>query len=58
MALFGKQGWRPVTKLDFLVSKIYKVRYYSASNFLNASISSNPNYIWRNGEIFSKPGRC
>lgn len=48
LALLGKQGWRLITKLESLVARIYKARYYPHGRFLNAEVGSNPNFIWRN----------
>lgn len=47
VALLGKQRWRMIEYPELLVSKIYKVRYFSDNTFLNAKIGGNPSYIWR-----------
>lgn len=31
---------------DSLVSKIYKARYYSDRKFLDATLGSNPSFVW------------
>lgn len=32
---------------ELLVSKIFKLRYYPDTSFLNANLGGNPSYIWR-----------
>lgn len=47
LALLGKQGWRLVTKLDRLSSKLYKARYFYDCHFFDATIGNSPSFIWR-----------
>lgn len=47
VVLLGKQGWRLLTKLDSLVARIYKARYYPQENFLNAKVGGSPIFVWR-----------
>lgn len=47
LALLGNQGWRLLKHPDKLVSRIFKARYYPNGTFLNATIGSNPSYVWR-----------
>lgn len=48
IVLLGKQDWRLMKHPNKLVSKVFKVRYYSQGSFINAKIGHNPSYIWRN----------
>ncbi|KAL8156414.1 hypothetical protein AgCh_001488 [Apium graveolens] len=47
IAMLAKQSWRLMVESNPLVSKLMKARYYPNSNFLNASLGSNPSYLWR-----------
>lgn len=47
LALLRKQGWRFLTRPHSLVSRVYKGRYFSNSNFLEANVGHNPSFIWR-----------
>nr|VDC76297.1 unnamed protein product [Brassica rapa] len=47
LGLLGKQLWRLVTKKTSLLAQIYKSRYYSKSDPLNAELGSNPSYAWK-----------
>ena len=47
-AMLGKQGWRLVIESPSLVARIHKARYYPSGSFLEAQLSSNLSYIWRN----------
>ena len=47
VALFGKQAWRFLTRLDLLVSKVYKARYFPTCSFLEVDLGCNPSYLWR-----------
>ncbi|GMI66103.1 hypothetical protein HRI_000279600 [Hibiscus trionum] len=47
VAILAKQGWQLLTNPDSLISKVLKGRYYPTSNFLNASLGSNPSYTWK-----------
>ncbi|XP_060962336.1 uncharacterized protein LOC133032418 [Cannabis sativa] len=62
LSLLCKQGWRLFSRLDSLVSKIFKARYYRNGTFLNAELGSNPSFVWRSiyetQEIVRKGARC
>ncbi|KAM6598287.1 uncharacterized mitochondrial protein AtMg00310-like [Cannabis sativa] len=47
LALLGKQGWRPLINPDSLVARVFKARYFPHGSFLNATIGSNPSFVWR-----------
>uniref|UniRef100_A0A803NHM6 Reverse transcriptase zinc-binding domain-containing protein n=1 Tax=Cannabis sativa TaxID=3483 RepID=A0A803NHM6_CANSA len=47
LALLGKQGWRFLSKLDALATRIFKARYFPNGSYLSASLGSNSSYVWR-----------
>lgn len=47
LALLGKQGWRFISRPKTLVSRVYKVRYFSKVHFLDAELGNNSSFIWR-----------
>ena len=47
LAMLAKQAWRLLTRIDSLISRIYKARYFPFSNVLNAQLGCNPSYAWR-----------
>lgn len=47
-ALLVEQAWRLHTNLSYLVARFLKAKYYPKTNVLNASLGSNPNYLWCN----------
>ena len=47
IALLGKQLWRMITHRDSLMAKIFKSRYFSKSDPLNAQLGSRPSFAWR-----------
>lgn len=47
LAMLSKQSWRLMVDCNPLVSQFMKARYYPNSDFLNASLGSNPSYLWR-----------
>lgn len=47
VVMLGKLGWRLLQKLDKLLRRILKARYYPNSDFLGAGIGHNPSYTWR-----------
>ncbi|KAG7572302.1 Endonuclease/exonuclease/phosphatase superfamily [Arabidopsis suecica] len=47
VALLGKQLWRMITKKESLMAKIFKSRYFSKSDPLNAPLGSRPSYAWK-----------
>lgn len=46
-ALVAKQRWRLLQFPNSLVSKVLRARYYKNSDFLHASLGSNPSFVWR-----------
>ena len=46
LALLAKQGWRLQTMRNSLLYRLFKARYFPNSEFLQASIGSNPSYAW------------
>jgi hypothetical protein len=46
-AMLGKQAWKLFTNPDNLITRLFKVKYYPNSDFLNSSIGHNPSYVWR-----------
>lgn len=46
-ALLAKQIWRLVENPNCLVAQVLKARYYKHSDIMEATIGSNPSYIWR-----------
>ena len=47
LAMLAKQAWRLLTRIDSLISRIYKARYFLFSDVLNAQLGYNPSYAWR-----------
>ncbi|KAL9302058.1 putative ribonuclease H domain, reverse transcriptase zinc-binding domain-containing protein [Arabidopsis thaliana] len=47
IALLGKQLWRMITVKDSLMAKIFKSRYFSKSDPLNAPLGSRPSFAWK-----------
>ncbi|XP_074328042.1 uncharacterized protein LOC141665954 [Apium graveolens] len=47
VAMLAKQAWRLVNNTNPLVAEIMKARYYAKSDFLNATLGSNPSFMWR-----------
>ncbi|VFQ91828.1 unnamed protein product [Cuscuta campestris] len=47
VAMIGKQGWRLIVNPDSLVARVFKARYYSKGDFLNAGLGSSPSFVWR-----------
>lgn len=46
-ALLAKQIWRIILYPDSLVAKVLKARYFRHTYIMEATIGSNPSYIWR-----------
>lgn len=46
-SLLAKQAWRIWSKLDSLVSRILKQRYFARSSFLESGMGSRPSFAWR-----------
>ena len=47
MALPAKQEWRIQQNLDSLVHKVFKVKYFVKTYFMEAQLGKMPLYIWR-----------
>jgi len=47
LAMLGKQGWKLQTEPDTIVTRIYKAKYFSRTDFLGARLGHNLSYIWR-----------
>lgn len=47
LALLGKQAWRLLTMPHSLMARVYKARYFPKTSYFDASLGSNPSYIWR-----------
>lgn len=47
LALLGKQAWRLITKPDSLLARVLKSKYYPQCSFLDATMRSNPSFIWQ-----------
>ena len=47
MALLAKQEWRIQQNLDSLVHKVFKVKYFVKTYFMEAQLGKRPLYIWR-----------
>lgn len=46
LALLGKQGWRFVSRLQSLKSKVFNARYFLGGYFLDAKLGNNPSFVW------------
>ncbi|CAJ2636955.1 unnamed protein product [Trifolium pratense] len=46
-AMLGKQTWNLLTNPGSLITRIFKAKYFSRSDFLSSSIGHNPSYVWR-----------
>lgn len=46
-ALLAKQIWRIILYPDSLVAKVLKARYFKHTDIMDATLGSNPSYIWR-----------
>ncbi|XP_075473879.1 putative mitochondrial protein AtMg00310 [Primulina tabacum] len=45
--LLAKKIWRIIVKPQFLVARVLKARYFRHQDIMDASLGSNPSYIWR-----------
>ena len=47
LALLGRQLWRMIKNPQSLMAKVFKSRYFKASNPLNAPLGTRPSFSWR-----------
>ena len=47
LALLVKQGWRLQTNSSLLFYRVYKAKYFPRSDFIEASLGSQPSFAWR-----------
>lgn len=47
IAMLGKQAWRLIQYPNSMLARIYKAKYFPNSTFFEASLGSNPSFIWR-----------
>jgi hypothetical protein len=47
LVMLGKQGWRLMTSLDTLCSRVLKGKYFSNGDFLSARNKQNSSHTWR-----------
>ena len=47
LAMLAKQGWRLLMNPNSLVAQVYKAKYFSHGDVLNASLGSKPSYAWK-----------
>ncbi|XVF56187.1 hypothetical protein PTKIN_Ptkin06aG0098200 [Pterospermum kingtungense] len=45
--MLAKQGWKLLSKLDALVTKVFRAKYFPHENFFNANLRHYQSYIWR-----------
>lgn len=45
--LIAKQAWRILSKLESLLAKVFKARYFPRSSIVEAQLGYNPSYAWR-----------
>ncbi|KAH9792802.1 reverse transcriptase domain-containing protein [Citrus sinensis] len=46
-ALVAKQAWRLLQLPNSLLARVLQAKYYKYSSFLNATVGSNPSFIWK-----------
>jgi len=46
LVMLGKQGWKSLFEQDVSVTKVFKVKYFSNDDFLQAKLGYNPNFTW------------
>lgn len=47
LALLAKQGWRLQAMQNSLFYRLFKMRYFPHTDFIHASLGTNPSYAWR-----------
>ncbi|XP_074377352.1 putative mitochondrial protein AtMg00310 [Apium graveolens] len=47
VAMLAKQGWRLINGDNSLVTRLMKAKYYPNNEFIDATLGSNPSYVWR-----------
>jgi hypothetical protein len=47
-AMLGNQGWRVMTTLNLLISKLFKARYFLHCDFLTSKLGHNRSFVWPN----------
>jgi len=47
LAMLGKQSWKLETNHDTIVWRVFKARYLSRANFVDAKSGHNPSFICR-----------
>ncbi|KAL6205710.1 hypothetical protein ACLB2K_022964 [Fragaria x ananassa] len=45
-ALLAKQGWRILSRPEALVTRLLRAKYFPQSNFMQASLGSDPSFVW------------
>ncbi|KAL5550916.1 hypothetical protein UlMin_001092 [Ulmus minor] len=46
-ALLGKQVWRFLQRPNYLVSQVFKARYFPSFSIWEATAKSNASYVWK-----------
>jgi hypothetical protein len=47
MTTIAKQEWNLLNKPSILVARIFKLRYFPHSSFIDSKLGKNPNFVWR-----------
>jgi len=45
LAILGQRGWRLETNHDTIVARVFKSRYFSKWNFVDAKLGHSPSYV-------------
>lgn len=45
--MLAKQAWRIFQKLDSLVAKVLKAKYFHSTDFMKCKVGCNASYVWR-----------
>ncbi|KAA3453713.1 reverse transcriptase [Gossypium australe] len=48
IALLANQGWRVMENLSSLIARVLRAKYFNGSNFMEASLGTNPSLVWKN----------